>query len=114
MPKKNYEGRGSTGQPNFKMSEKTGAGHSYKATLEKLYPLSSSGANKYQTDESNEIKILRSLSIMETILENNEAAEQQRVAKKLQTLFSDPERFKSVVAQADQSGVDFFLVPCYH
>jgi len=38
---------------------------------------------------------------------HTEAAEQQRTAKKLQALFSDPERFKSVVAQADQSGVDF-------
>jgi len=80
---------------------------SYKATLEKLYHLSSSGANKYQTGELNEINALKLLSIKETILENTEAAEQQRVAKKLQALFSDSERFKSVVAQADQSGVDF-------
>ena len=33
MPKKTYEGRGSTGQPNFKMSEKTGAGHSPKGNV---------------------------------------------------------------------------------
>jgi len=73
-----------------------------------LANLSSSGANKCLTDdELNEINALELLSIMETILENTEAAEQQRVAKKLQALFSDPERFKSVVAQADRSGVDF-------
>ena len=80
---------------------------SYKATLEKLYHLSSSGANKYQTDELNEINALELFSIMETILENTEAAEQRLMAELLQALFSDPERFKSVVAQADRSGVDF-------
>jgi len=79
----------------------------YKAALEELYRLSSSGANKYQTDELNEINALELLSDEETILENTEAAEQQRVAKKLQALFSDPERFKSVVAQSDRLGVDF-------
>ena len=57
---------------------------SYKAALkEKLYQLTTSGANEYSTAELNEIKILMLRTLNEMMLETIEAAVQQWVVEVL-------------------------------